>query len=102
MKVQATGSQRDARPPVSFLWHIPVRVQIGHFVLTFCSSFLPSQNVSRFFRTLCRDDTPMVRRAAVGKLGALAVVVEKTVIVQDLVPLFNTLIEDEQAMPIMA
>jgi len=48
------------------------------------------------FRALCQDDTPMVRRAAAGKLGELAKVVEIEYLKSDLIPMFVNLAQDEQ------
>uniref|UniRef100_A0A915KIA6 HEAT repeat protein n=1 Tax=Romanomermis culicivorax TaxID=13658 RepID=A0A915KIA6_ROMCU len=48
------------------------------------------------FRNLCRDDTPMVRRAAAAKLGEFAKVVEPDYLKQELMQLFVDLAEDEQ------
>jgi len=48
------------------------------------------------FRQLCRDDTPMVRRAASSALGAFAAVLEKDVLKTELMPLFVSLSSDEQ------
>ena len=50
----------------------------------------------RQFKKLGADDTPMVRRAAAGKLGEFAKVVEPTNVKQDLIPLFHNLAADEQ------
>lgn len=50
----------------------------------------------RTFRNLCGDDTPMVRRAAAGKLGEFAKVVEIDFVKSDLIPLFTALASDEQ------
>lgn len=50
----------------------------------------------RHFRNLCSDDTPMVRRAAAGKLGEFAKVVEPDFLKSDLIPLFTVLAQDEQ------
>lgn len=48
------------------------------------------------FRNLCTDDTPMVRRAAAGKLGEFATAVETEYLKSELIPLFTTLAADEQ------
>ncbi|KAL4228740.1 protein phosphatase 2 [Mactra antiquata] len=48
------------------------------------------------FRNLCGDDTPMVRRAAAGKLGEFAKVVELDYLKSELIPLFINLAQDEQ------
>ena len=58
----------------------------------FCTADLRSQ-----FRNLCQDDTPMVRRAASGKLGEFAKVVEVDFLKSDLIPMFVNLAQDEQA-----
>nr|XP_022324532.1 serine/threonine-protein phosphatase 2A 65 kDa regulatory subunit A alpha isoform-like [Crassostrea virginica] len=48
------------------------------------------------FRNLGGDDTPMVRRAAAGKLGDFAKAVETEYLKSDLIPLFTALAQDEQ------
>ncbi|CAF3329537.1 unnamed protein product [Rotaria socialis] len=50
----------------------------------------------QLFKTLCQDDTPMVRRAAASKLGEFAKVVEPEYLRQELVSLFTNLANDEQ------
>jgi serine/threonine-protein phosphatase 2A regulatory subunit A len=50
----------------------------------------------RTYRNLCGDDTPMVRRAAAGKLGEFAKVIEIDYLKSDLIPLFTALASDEQ------
>lgn len=52
--------------------------------------------VSRHFRTLCSDDTPMVRRAAASKLGEFAKVLELDYVKSDIISLFTALASDEQ------
>lgn len=48
------------------------------------------------FRQLCQDETPMVRRAAAGKLGEFAKVVEVEFLKADLIPMFVQLAQDDQ------
>lgn len=48
------------------------------------------------FKNLCRDDTPMVRRAAASRLGEIAKVVEPDVLKQEMLPMFVDLAQDEQ------
>lgn len=48
------------------------------------------------FRLLCRDDTPMVRRAATAKLGEFAKVLEPDYLKSDLLEVFENLAKDEQ------
>lgn len=50
----------------------------------------------RHFRSLCSDDTPMVRRAAASKLGEFAKVLELDSVKTEIVPLFTNLASDEQ------
>lgn len=52
--------------------------------------------ISRHFRTLCSDDTPMVRRAAASKLGEFAKVLELEYVKTDIISLFTALASDEQ------
>ncbi|MGH0144147.1 UNVERIFIED_CONTAM: hypothetical protein FKN15_002112 [Acipenser sinensis] len=52
--------------------------------------------IRQHFRTLCSDDTPMVRRAAASKLGEFAKVLELDYVKSDIIPLFTTLASDEQ------
>ena len=52
--------------------------------------------VTRLFKNLVQDDTPMVRRAAASKLGEFAKVVEPDYLREELVPLFTNLANDEQ------
>ena len=54
--------------------------------------------ISRNFRNLCADDTPMVRRAAAGKLGEFAKVVEAEYLKSDFIQLFTMLASDEQVI----
>ncbi|CAJ0928846.1 unnamed protein product, partial [Mesorhabditis belari] len=48
------------------------------------------------YRQLCRDDTPMVRRAAAAKMGEFAKVLEKDAIVEEYNQMFLDLVIDEQ------
>ena len=48
------------------------------------------------FSALCRDDTPMVRRAAAQALSGFAAVCEPSVVREHLVPLFTGLSNDKQ------
>ena len=48
------------------------------------------------YKKLCKDDTPMVRRAAGTHLGKFAAKVEKEELKSKLVPLFHLLKEDPQ------
>ena len=48
------------------------------------------------FRTLCSDDTPMVRRAAASRLGEFAKCMDAEMVKNEMVPLFAQLAQDEQ------
>ncbi|XP_049469542.1 serine/threonine-protein phosphatase 2A 65 kDa regulatory subunit A beta isoform isoform X4 [Panthera uncia] len=52
--------------------------------------------IRQHFRSLCSDDTPMVRRAAASKLGEFAKVLELDSVKSEIVPLFTNLASDEQ------
>ena len=52
--------------------------------------------VPRYFRNLCSDDTPMVRRAAASKLGEFAKVLELEHVKSEIIPMFSNLASDEQ------
>lgn len=58
----------------------------------------PSQQIElrNTFKQLAQDDTPMVRRAAISKMGELVKVMELDSIMTDIVPLFQALAEDDQ------
>lgn len=53
----------------------------------------------RYFRNLCSDDTPMVRRAAASKLGEFAKVLELEHVKSEIIPMFSSLASDEQVRP---
>ena len=55
----------------------------------------------RVFRSLCGDDTPMVRRAAASKLGEFAKAIELEYLKSDLIPLFTALAADEQVYTVI-
>lgn len=46
------------------------------------------------FASLCKDETPMVRRAAAHKLGGFTRVVEREHVARELMQLFTDLIQD--------
>ncbi|OPJ76061.1 serine/threonine-protein phosphatase 2A regulatory subunit A alpha isoform isoform B [Patagioenas fasciata monilis] len=50
----------------------------------------------QYFRNLCSDDTPMVRRAAASKLGEFAKVLELEHVKSEIIPMFSSLAADEQ------
>lgn len=48
----------------------------------------------QLYSQLCRDETPMVRRAAAQKLGGYVATVEKDIVGRDLLPMFTDLSSD--------
>lgn len=48
------------------------------------------------FLELCNEDTPIVRRAGSKELGLFAVVVEKEYVLNEILPVFRRLAQDEQ------
>ena len=72
---------------------IPLCIVLYAIVALFMKLICPP---CRQFKKLGADDTPMVRRAAAGKLGEFAKVVEPASVKQDLIPLFHNLAADEQ------
>eukprot|EP00798_Chlamydomonas_sp_ICE-L_P031361 gene31361-6522_t len=50
----------------------------------------------QLYASLCKDDTPMVRRAAAQKLGGFAKTVERDFVSRELMPLFTDLTQDDQ------
>ena len=54
-----------------------------------------SAELRSLFGRLCRDDTPMVRRAAAGRLDEVAGAIDHTALVSELLPHFNSLIADD-------
>jgi serine/threonine-protein phosphatase 2A regulatory subunit A len=51
------------------------------------------------FAHLCRDDTPMVRRAAAQNLAAFARIVEPDLVPTEFLPLFQYLTQDGERSP---
>lgn len=51
-------------------------------------------DLRQLFGKLCRDDTPMVRRAAAFRLGKFAETMEPDLISKELIPLFQDLTQD--------
>jgi hypothetical protein len=50
------------------------------------------------FSQLCKDDTPMVRRAAATHIGSLSKKLAKNNLTRDFIPLFTTLAADDQVL----
>ncbi|KAG1671645.1 hypothetical protein FOA52_006876 [Chlamydomonas sp. UWO 241] len=60
-----------------------------------CTQSLKTE-LRALYSQLCRDETPMVRRAAAQRLGAFAKSVEKEFVGRELMPLFTDLMQDDQ------
>lgn len=58
-----------------------------------CTPMLKAE-LRQLYTQLCRDETPMVRRAAAQKLGGFAKVVERDYVSRELMPLFTDLTQD--------
>lgn len=54
------------------------------------------EELRKKFLELCNADTPIVRRAGSSKLGEFATHVEKSHVIQDILPTFRKLAQDEQ------
>jgi len=54
------------------------------------------EELRNLFSSMCKDDTPMVRRVAAGQLGSFAQQVDAVTVERELMPLFSSLTEDEQ------
>ena len=54
------------------------------------------ERLRRKFMELCQEDTPMIRRACASKLGPFSTCLDKTHVIQELLPIFRQLSTDEQ------
>jgi len=54
------------------------------------------EKLRKKFIELCNEDTPMIRRACASRLGAFSTVLDKTHILQEILPIFRQLSQDEQ------
>eukprot|EP00343_Euplotes_focardii_P006651 CAMPEP_0205821620 /NCGR_PEP_ID=MMETSP0206-20130828/8561_1 /ASSEMBLY_ACC=CAM_ASM_000279 /TAXON_ID=36767 /ORGANISM="Euplotes focardii, Strain TN1" /LENGTH=576 /DNA_ID=CAMNT_0053117239 /DNA_START=6 /DNA_END=1736 /DNA_ORIENTATION=+ len=66
----------------------------------FCKAYEKSgshkEELRKKFLELCNEDTPIVRRAGSSQLGEFATHVEKTYVIQEILPVFRKLAQDEQ------
>jgi serine/threonine-protein phosphatase 2A regulatory subunit A len=53
------------------------------------------EKLRKKFIELCNEDTPMIRRACAGKLGLFATQLDKQHLIQELLPIFRQLSQDE-------
>lgn len=77
------------------LWSVMLSAP-PHCVACYLGVLLSPVSTSRYFRNLCSDDTPMVRRAAASKLGEFAKVLELDNVKSEIIPMFSNLASDEQ------
>lgn len=69
-----------------------------------CQLFFPcysksgpqKEKLRKKFIELCNEDTPMIRRACASKLGQFATQLEKNHVLQEILPIFRQLSQDEQ------
>ena len=54
------------------------------------------EKLRKKFIELCNEDTPMIRRACASKLGLFATQLEKQHVLQEILPIFRQLSQDEQ------
>ena len=54
------------------------------------------ERLRRKFLELCQDDTPMIKRVCASKLGTFATKLEKQHVIQELLPIFRELSQDDQ------
>lgn len=54
------------------------------------------EELRKKFLELCNEDTPIVRRAGSSMLGEFATHVEKTYVIQEILPIFRKLAQDDQ------
>ena len=54
------------------------------------------ERLRKKFMELCQEDTPMIRRVCASKLGQFATQLEKQHVIQELLPIFRQLSQDDQ------
>ncbi len=54
------------------------------------------ERLRKKFMELCQEDTPMIRRACASQLGEFSTQLEKHLIINELLPIFRQLAQDEQ------
>jgi len=54
------------------------------------------ERLRKKFMELCQEDTPMIRRVCAAKLGEFATQLEKQHVIQELLPIFRQLSQDDQ------
>ena len=68
----------------------------GLFEKAYKRSNQMQERLRKKFLELCNEDTPLIRRACASKLGQFALTLDKQHIIQELLPVFRTLSQDDQ------
>lgn len=78
-------------------WYTSKTSACGLFAVCYdnCNN-VQQQELRQLFKNLCQDDIPMVRRAACNKMGELIKVMSEEHVLAEIVPLFNSLVDDDQ------
>mmetsp|Transcript_30059 Transcript_30059/g.40710 ORF Transcript_30059/g.40710 Transcript_30059/m.40710 type:complete len:539 (+) Transcript_30059:52-1668(+) len=73
------------------------RVSSCHlFYPAYSRSNAQKEKLRKKFIELCQEDTPMIRRACAAKLGPFCTMLEKSHVLQEILPIFRQLSQDEQ------
>lgn len=75
----------------------PGRVSaIPLFFFAYAKANSQKEPLRKKFMELCQEDTPMIRRVCAAKLGEFATKLEKQHVIQELLPVFRQLSQDDQ------
>ena len=66
------------------------------FYHAYSRSNAQKERLRKKFMELCQEDTPMIRRVCAAKLGTFATQLEKQHVIQELLPIFRQLSQDDQ------
>ena len=73
------------------------RVSSCHlFYHAYARSNAQKERLRKKFMELCQEDTPMIRRACASKLGQFSTQLDKSHVIQELLPIFRQLSQDDQ------
>lgn len=68
----------------------------GLFFHAYPRSNAQKERLRKKFMELCQEDTPMIRRACAARLGEFSTQLEKQHVIQELLPIFRQLSQDDQ------
>ena len=68
----------------------------GLFFHAYPRSNAQKERLRKKFMELCQEDTPMIRRACASRLGEFSTQLEKQHVIQELLPIFRQLSQDDQ------